>query len=48
MKKGGGTGPLKPWQPIQNTEQGAKSNSAELEKISSPLYSSLGFLQNLT
>jgi hypothetical protein len=43
MKKGGGTGPLKPWQPIQNTEQGAKSNSAELEKISSPRYSSLFF-----
>lgn len=43
MKKGGGTGPLKPWQPIQNIEQGAKSNSAELKAISTPRNSSSFF-----
>lgn len=31
MKKGGGIGPLKPWQPIRNGK-GAKSNSVIAEK----------------
>jgi hypothetical protein len=26
MKKGGGIGPLKPWQPLANIKVGAKSN----------------------
>lgn len=33
MKKGGGTGPMKPWQPIR-TEKGAKSDSHLAKKIS--------------
>ncbi len=36
MKKGGGTGPVKPWQPIRPVqgEKGAKSDRVQREKIS--------------
>jgi len=32
MKKGGGIGPLKPWQPLLTVEKGAKSYSQDCEK----------------
>ncbi len=30
MKKGGGTGPAKPWQPAVSTRKGAKSDSSAM------------------
>ena len=33
IKKGGGTGPVKPQQPLQFIEEGANSNSNESQKI---------------